>query len=628
MQMISRSKGQSVVASAAYRSGERLKDELTNETKYYKRKVKPEVMILAPSHSPEWVENREKLWNEVEKSETRKNSQLAREINIALPVELSNHEQRNLICDYIQNEFVDKGMIADIAIHRDDRANPHAHILLTTREISEDGFTVKNRDWNNRDLLTQWREQWAEYANRALQEKGVQERISHLSHEARGLEMLPTIHLGHVAHDMEEKGIQTDRGNINRERQEYNRLVVDLETYRKEKEALEQSIAKKQENAKAKQFISSTERVYLQEAAKVLKSEPTLERIFERQQQLDQWEKRVDNNSQFIRWKDTAIREADSLYHSIHLAENRIKESEKLIENLNWIKVTHLKQNLRIKNKAEQDISEAKAEQGLYQQKLKYHQEKLKFQTEKEFHYIKIQHQEEFSKLLEKNRHTRGQINHERNILNRAETALKSAVIAKVANMYLERPEMRHLSYETATMIDQLSQTSQNKIIPIETIEKTLQSRKTEVQKLHLALEHIAQDRSRLQRAKGYLEQYEKQQTIVENPYLKGKYTNKRISGPEKQQYEKALFIRNEYQQLLKTEGISGKEDFKEQVNTLGRMEAEIPKVKTQLNTHYQAISLLEGVLNGIEQARREMQKEPPLQRRKYKKQHQWERGL
>ena len=118
MQMISRSKGQSVVASAAYRSGERLKDELTNKTKYYKRKVKPEVMILAPSHSPEWVENREKLWNEVEKSETRKNSQLAREINIALPVELSNYEQRNLICDYIQNEFVDKGMIADIAIHR------------------------------------------------------------------------------------------------------------------------------------------------------------------------------------------------------------------------------------------------------------------------------------------------------------------------------------------------------------------------------------------------------------------------------------------------------------------------------------------------------------------------------
>jgi hypothetical protein len=625
MQMISRSKGQSVIASAAYRSGERLKDELTNETKYYKRKVKPEVMILAPSHSPEWVEDREKLWNEVEKSETRKNSQLAREINIALPVELSNHEQKNLIRDYIQNQFVDKGMIADIAIHRDDRANPHAHILLTTREISEEGFTVKNRDWNNRDLLNQWREQWAEYTNRALQEKGVQERISHLSHEARGLEILPTIHLGHVAHDMEEKGIQTDRGNINRERQEYNRLVVDLETYRKEKEALEQSIAKKQEDEKAKPFISSTERVYLQEAAKVLKSEPTLERIFERQQQLDQWEKRVDNNSQFIRWKDTAIREADSLYHSIHLAENRIKESEKLIENLNWIKVTHLKQNLRIKNKAEQDISEAKAQQGLYQQKLKYHQEKLKFQTEKEFHHIKIQHQEEFSKLLEKNRHTRGQINHERNILNKAETVLENAVIAKVANMYPERQEMRHLSYGAASMIDQLSRTNQNKIIPIETIEKTLQSRKTEVQNLHLALEHIEQDRSRLQRAKGYLKQYEEQQTIVENPYLKGKYTNQRISGSEKQKYEKALFIRNEYEQMLKTEGISGKDDFKEQVNTLGRMEAEIPKIKTQLNSHYHAISLLEGILNGIEQAGREMQKEPPVQRRKYKKQHQWE---
>lgn len=100
-------------------------------------------MILAPSSSPEWVHKRNLLWNEVEKSETRKNSQLAREINIALPKELTKDQQTELIKHYIHTQFVDKGMIADIAVHRDNLENPHAHVMLTTREISEEGFGKK-----------------------------------------------------------------------------------------------------------------------------------------------------------------------------------------------------------------------------------------------------------------------------------------------------------------------------------------------------------------------------------------------------------------------------------------------------------------------------------------------------
>ncbi|WP_158077211.1 MobA/MobL family protein [Caenibacillus caldisaponilyticus] len=117
---------------------------------------------------------------------------------------------------------------------------PKKRITEATREISEEGFTVKNQDWNNRELLNEWREEWANYANRALGHAGIEERITHLSHEARGLEILPTVHLGHVAHEMEMRGIQTDRGNINRERQEYNRVVLDLHKYREEKKALEE----------------------------------------------------------------------------------------------------------------------------------------------------------------------------------------------------------------------------------------------------------------------------------------------------------------------------------------------------------------------------------------------------
>ena len=90
-------------------------------------------------------------------------------------------------------------------------------------------------DWDKKETLGQWREQWSEYANKALENEGIQERISHLSHEARGLEVLPTVHLGHVAHSMEKRGVESDRGNINREREEYNHIVVDLQKYREEK---------------------------------------------------------------------------------------------------------------------------------------------------------------------------------------------------------------------------------------------------------------------------------------------------------------------------------------------------------------------------------------------------------
>jgi len=239
-QVISRSKGQSSVASASYRSGDRLTDERTGETKYYAREAKPDTMILAPSNAPSWVQDRNRLWNEVEKKETRKNSQVAREINIALPRELSNDQQKELITNFTKQQFVDKGMVADVAIHRDDKENPHAHIMLTTREISEEGFTTKNRDWNDKALLTQWREQWADHANKSLEREGIQERITHESHEKRGLELLPSVHLGHVAHSMEKKGIESDRGNINRDRQEFNRIVVDLQKYREEKERLQE----------------------------------------------------------------------------------------------------------------------------------------------------------------------------------------------------------------------------------------------------------------------------------------------------------------------------------------------------------------------------------------------------
>ena len=170
-QIISRSKGKSSVGASAYRSGEKIYNERDGIEHDYRRK-KGVVFkeILAPENSPKWVKNRARLWNEVEKIEKRKDSQLAREINIALPIEFDREKQIKLVREYVNENFVSMGMIADVVIHDTDNGNPHAHIMLTMREINEDGFGKKNRDWNNRVYIEKWRAELANHINRGLEE--------------------------------------------------------------------------------------------------------------------------------------------------------------------------------------------------------------------------------------------------------------------------------------------------------------------------------------------------------------------------------------------------------------------------------------------------------------------------
>ena len=186
-QVASRSAGRSAVAMAAYRSGQRLEDERTGEMKFYRRASKPQTEIMAPVHSPEWIHDRNRLWNEVEKAEKRKDAQLCREINVALPKEFSTELQTKMLRAFCQREFVDHGMIADVAIHRDDANNPHAHIMLTMREVSPEGFGLKVREWNDRGLIEQWRENWAKDVNRIFEKANRPERIDHRSLEAQGI---------------------------------------------------------------------------------------------------------------------------------------------------------------------------------------------------------------------------------------------------------------------------------------------------------------------------------------------------------------------------------------------------------------------------------------------------------
>ncbi len=228
-QVISRGKGKSCVAAAAYRSGEKILDERTGKIHDYTRKAGVGYKeILAPDQVPDWAVDRQQLWNQVEAAEKRKDAQTAREINIALPKELSFEENIELARTYVNDNFVRHGMIADLAIHMNDLDNPHAHVMLTTREITIDGFGKKNRDWNKTDFLKSWREQWQEYTNEALRKARADERIDHRSFKDRGIEQVPTVHEGPVARAMEEKGIKTERGEWNREVKEINQKIKEL----------------------------------------------------------------------------------------------------------------------------------------------------------------------------------------------------------------------------------------------------------------------------------------------------------------------------------------------------------------------------------------------------------------
>lgn len=231
-QVISRSQGRSVTAAAAYRSASLIADARTGEIHDYTRKGGVEwTGTMAPKNAPAWTHNREKLWNMVEQKEIRKDAQLAREVQLSLPHELNFEQRKGLVRDFVQQEFVGRGMVADIAMHKPDRGgdqrNFHVHILLTTREIGPEGFGKKNRDWNSREELTAMRAAWANVQNEHLrQQLGPQApQVTHLSYAERGVDKVATIHLGPTATGMERRGIETFLGDHNRKAARRNQPI-------------------------------------------------------------------------------------------------------------------------------------------------------------------------------------------------------------------------------------------------------------------------------------------------------------------------------------------------------------------------------------------------------------------
>lgn len=285
---IGRSGGRSAVGSSAYRAGEKLEDKETGMTHDYTRKngvVYNEVML--PNHAPAEYQNREVLWNEVQKVEKQNNARFAREIEVGLPREMSRGQQIQCVRDYVKNTFVKEGMCADWALHDKRDGNPHAHIMLTTRGIKENGKwdskkksvykldengqkipaidketgqqkirdrgakgiefvwereTIPTNNWNDRSKVEEWRKAWAKECNKYLSQE---QKIDHRSYARQGIDQTPTIHEGHKARKMEQEGVISDRCEINRQIKEYNALQNAVAKLQESKEIITSKVKEK-----------------------------------------------------------------------------------------------------------------------------------------------------------------------------------------------------------------------------------------------------------------------------------------------------------------------------------------------------------------------------------------------
>lgn len=348
--VISRNKGRTAVGASAYRSGEKITNEYDGITHDYTRKtgvVYSEVMLC--ENAPEKFKDRKVLWNEVEKIEKSKDSQLSREIEVALPKELNRSEQIKLIREYTRDNFVNKGMCADINIHDKNDGNPHAHIMVTMRAIKENGSwnskqeklyllrkegekdiyanstlakqkiesegynkvksgkryktkSVDLTDWNTKEFLQSFRKDWEVKINEKLKEKGIEERVDCRSYEERGIEKIPTIHEGYTARQMQKKGKESDRVKINEDIKLANKKIEKLNEYENRLEEYKNQIKDLMKKENKKDYLDIAR-----------KFENNRNNYIDAIIKLDKVNKKIDENNQLVReniYKNKKINES------------------------------------------------------------------------------------------------------------------------------------------------------------------------------------------------------------------------------------------------------------------------------------------------------------------------------
>ncbi|MCT4457327.1 nickase [Lactiplantibacillus paraplantarum] len=339
---ISAGKGRSAIAGASYRSGEKLFDQKEGRSYFYARSVMPERFILTPNNAPEWASDREKLWNEVERKDRRANSRYAKEFNVALPVELSEDEQKELLTKYVQENFVDEGMVADVAIHRDHPDNPHAHVMLTNRPFNPDGtwglkskrenildengnktYTGNSRfprsrkvwlvDWDKKEEINQWRHNWAASVNQALEQKNIPDRISEKSFVEQGISDTP----------MQHEGINSKR----HERKAFNQQV---KNYRKAKASYknnQEKVINRGHLDSLSKHLSFNEKRVVKELSHELKTYISLENLDDKRRMLFNWK-----NSTLI--KHAVGEDVTKQLLTINQQESSLKKADELLNKV------------------------------------------------------------------------------------------------------------------------------------------------------------------------------------------------------------------------------------------------------------------------------------------------------
>ena len=338
---ISAGKGRSAIASAAYRSGEKLFDDKEGRHYFYARSVMPESFILTPKNAPEWASNREQLWNEVKKKDRKSNSRYAKEFNVALPVELSESEQKELLTKYVQENFVDQGMVADVAIHRDHQDNPHAHVMLTNRPFNPDGswglkaktqyikdengkqlltksgFPKQRKiwlvDWDKKEKITEWRHNWANSVNQVLAQKNIPDRISEKSFVDQGIQETPTQH----------EGINSQR----KKRKAFNQQVRAQRNAQAKYHNLDEKIRNHEHFDALTDELSFSEKHTISHLSQQLKTYVDLEHLDDKQRMLFNWK-----NSTLI--KHVIGEDVTKQLLTINQQESSLKKADELLNKV------------------------------------------------------------------------------------------------------------------------------------------------------------------------------------------------------------------------------------------------------------------------------------------------------
>ena len=349
VKVVSRGAGQSAVASAAYQSGETLYSKIDEETKNYPNEERVDhTSILAPEKTPEWVSNRGALWNQAELAEMRKDSQLARKIIMALPRELTPDQNIELTESFCRSHFVQQGMISDIACHDLKSENPHAHIMLTTREVTSDGFGKKNRDWNKKEVLQGWRESWEHVCNDSLVRHGYTESISCRSHADLNLDKLPQIHVGYkknperIQRNNEIKSFNAATRDKETIYFEYQKMVDDVQAAipENEKELKEQIDLRQKESDELGKLEGQQSNLGMLSRVFGQKPKELQERIGRQQNILEKRDNRISelqDNLGTLRHNESVYKNALAVAHDLGIPEIK-KELLKLHEDAKLLK--------------------------------------------------------------------------------------------------------------------------------------------------------------------------------------------------------------------------------------------------------------------------------------------------